>query len=109
MVLDWEKMKQVLINLCNNAADAMPEGGTLTLAARAEGAMLVIDVSDTGTGIPDDLQVFEPFATTKEAGTGLGLSIARQIVAGHDGSMSYDSTLGEGTTFRIVMPLESKP
>ena len=63
-----------------------------------------LEVSDTGVGIPEGLNIFEPFTTTKEAGTGLGLAIVQQIVAVHQGTISYTSTPSQGTTFTITLP-----
>jgi PAS domain S-box-containing protein len=105
--LDPEKVRQVLLNLCNNAIEAMPSGGTLTLKAYAESAQVIIEIIDTGTGIPAGFDVFEPFATTKEKGTGLGLMIVRQILAAHDGMVLYESEAGKGTTFRVTLPLRT--
>ncbi len=117
------QVHQVLLNLCVNARDAMPEGGTLRLtaanrllgpaeAARLPGArpgpFVLIEVSDTGTGIPPELlkRIWEPFFTTKApgAGTGLGLSTVRGIVQGHQGFIDVGSAAGQGTTFRIYLP-----
>jgi two-component system sensor kinase FixL len=105
--LDREKMTQVLLNLVKNAIEAMADGGVLSLRARADdGLHVVIEVSDTGTGIPDGVDVFEPFLTTKREGTGLGLPVARQIVAGHGGELTYHSVSGHGTTFSVRLPLD---
>ncbi|MBI4624943.1 MAG: PAS domain S-box protein [Verrucomicrobia bacterium] len=121
------QIHQVLMNLCVNARDAMPAGGTLRLVAAnhrldaaAAGAIsgarpgdwLVLEVGDTGTGIaPDTLaHLWEPFFTTKPKGkgTGLGLSTIRGIVASHQGFVELDTTVGRGTTFRVFLPaLES--
>jgi PAS domain S-box-containing protein len=105
LYVDPEKVRQVLLNLCNNAIEAMPSGGTLTLKAYAESEQLIIEIIDTGTGIPAGFDVFEPFATTKEKGTGLGLMIVRQILAAHNGTVLYESEAGKGTTFRVILPL----
>jgi C4-dicarboxylate-specific signal transduction histidine kinase len=105
--VDPEKLRQVLLNLCNNAIEAMPSGGTLTLKAYAEADEVIIEIIDTGSGIPAGFDVFEPFATTKEKGTGLGLMIVRQILAAHHGSVTYESDVGKGTTFRVTLPLGS--
>jgi two-component system cell cycle sensor histidine kinase/response regulator CckA len=117
------QMHQVMLNLCVNARDAMPEGGTLRLRAAnrtvstAEAAAwpnarpgphLLIEVGDSGTGIPPQIleRIWEPFFTTKEEGkgTGLGLSTVRGIVAGHDGFILVDTAVGRGTTFRVFLP-----
>lgn len=102
---DSEKLTQVLLNLCKNAAEAMPHGGTLTLRAGAAGARVRLEVSDTGTGLPPGLDIFEPFTTTKSQGTGLGLTIVRQIVAAHNGTLTYHSPPGQGTTFTLELPV----
>jgi two-component system sensor kinase FixL len=73
---DAEKLKQVVLNLCKNAVEAMPEGGRLTVCARCEAKQVCVEVADTGVGIPPGVNIFEPFVTTKAEGTGLGLSIA---------------------------------
>jgi two-component system, LuxR family, sensor kinase FixL len=104
--LDRDKMKQVILNICQNAVDAMPEGGTLTVSARRLQDRAVIAVQDSGTGIAKDLDVFQPFTTTKREGMGLGLSIVRQIVTAHRGTVDYVSEIGKGTTFRIWVPIK---
>lgn len=101
---DADKIKQVLLNLCKNAIEASSTGGTLTIKACAEAENLIIEIADTGTGIPEGLDIFKPFATTKDKGSGLGLTIVRQIVAEHGGSITYQSEKGKGTTFRITLP-----
>jgi signal transduction histidine kinase len=109
--LSEAKLQQVLLNLCLNAADAMPDGGRLRVAAcEAEGSDRVeITVSDEGTGIaPEALaQVFDPFFTTKEpgSGTGLGLSIVDRILTDHGARIEVRSTQGAGTTFVISLPV----
>jgi PAS domain S-box-containing protein len=105
--LDGEKIKQVFLNLYKNAMEAMAPGGQITISARLEAEHAVIEFSDTGPGIPEDFDIFEPFSTTKDKGTGLGLMVVRQILAAHDGSVSYSSKSGEGTTFRIVLPVSA--
>ncbi|HEX9844165.1 MAG TPA: PAS domain S-box protein [bacterium] len=120
---DGALLQQVLINLCVNARDAMPDGGRLTLRTamgeleperRARlglnepGPYVTIEVADTGTGItPEDLaHIFEPFFSTKEAGqgTGLGLAMAYGSVQQHNGMIDVETALGTGTTFRIHLP-----
>lgn len=103
---DAHKLKQMLLNLCKNAAEAMPGGGTLTVRARAGAGKIHIDVTDTGVGIPAGVNIFAPFVTTKAEGTGLGLSIVQQLVFAHGGDISYTSTPGQGTTFTVTLPVE---
>ncbi len=105
IVADSEKLKQVLLNLCKNATEAMPEGGTLTVRAHNSGGQVRLEVSDTGVGIPAGVDIFEPFITTKPQGTGLGLTIVRQIVSAHKGTLTYRSVSGEGTTFTVALPV----
>jgi PAS domain S-box-containing protein len=115
-VLDPTRLEQVLLNLFNNAMDAMADGGELVLgtgtAVGKKGeAQVRISVSDTGTGIAEeDLdRIFDPFFTTKEVGkgTGLGLSISYGIVQEHGGRLEVDSQPGEGATFHIVLPVDA--
>jgi signal transduction histidine kinase len=102
---DGEKLKQVLLNLCKNAAEAMPQGGTLTVRVHNSGEQVSLEVIDTGVGIPAGVNIFEPFTTTKSEGTGLGLAIVQQIVAAHGGAITYTSEPGKGTVFRLTLPL----
>ncbi|MBI2368500.1 MAG: PAS domain S-box protein [Deltaproteobacteria bacterium] len=101
---DRNKLKQALWNLCKNAVEAMPQGGTLTLKAYNAGTGIILEIGDTGGGIPAGVDVFEPFTTTKQSGSGLGLVVVRQIVAAHGGSITYSSEPGKGTTFRLALP-----
>ncbi|MCL2768730.1 MAG: ATP-binding protein [Solirubrobacterales bacterium] len=103
------ELNQVWTNLLDNAIDALGESGTITLRTRRDGECVVVDVADTGPGIPQDARarVFEPFFTTKDVGrgTGLGLGTARRIVEErHGGSLSFDSD-EHGTTFHVWLPL----
>jgi signal transduction histidine kinase len=102
--VDGNKIKQVLLNLLKNAVEAMPGGGKVTIEARATQNTVVLEISDTGVGIPLDVDAFEPFMTTKKEGTGIGLVIVRQIVTAHGGGISYRSQPGQGTSFRIELP-----
>jgi signal transduction histidine kinase len=97
----------VLKNLFRNAREAMTTGGKLSIAAYPEGQQIIIEVGDTGSGIPaDDLpQVFDPFFTSNPQGSGLGLTTVHRIVSEHNGEISVKSTVGEGTEFRIRLPL----
>ena len=104
------EMTQVVLNLAINARDAMPNGGDLTLVTRVDGDRVVVDVTDTGTGMDEATlqRIFEPFFTTKAAstdsGTGLGLSICQTIAKRAGGTISARSAVGEGTTFSFELP-----
>jgi PAS domain S-box-containing protein len=102
--LDAAKMKQVILNLCKNAIEAMPAGGCLTLKGYQCGRMVVLEISDSGMGVPDDVNVFELFATTKPAGSGLGLPLAAQLVSAHKGTIDFTTEPGRGTTFKVCLP-----
>jgi two-component system NtrC family sensor kinase len=102
------QLEMALINLVVNAVQAMDGGGTLVVASAARGDDVEILVSDTGHGIPEEIQatIFEPFFTTKPEGkgTGLGLSTVLMIVERHHGRIELTSAPGKGTTFRILLP-----
>jgi two-component system NtrC family sensor kinase len=104
------QINQVLLNLITNAAQAMDEGGTLTVASRRSGDQVEIDVTDTGSGIPDEVmpKIFDPFFTTKPVGegTGLGLSIVHKIVQSHGGSIKVRTAARKGTTFTVSFPID---
>lgn len=102
--MDRAKMKQVLLNLLKNAAESMPNGGRINVAADASERTVSVEITDTGRGIPLGFDPFEPFVTTKKDGTGIGLVISRQTVAAHHGRLSYQSRTDQGTTFRIELP-----
>src|SRR6185503_378038 len=127
---DQTQCHQVLLNLCVNARDAMPNGGTLRISAeattsapgsakdlsrdeRSEGAYVVIRVADTGTGMPPQLldKIFDPFFTTKEAGkgTGLGLSTSLTIVRNHGGHIRVHSEPSRGSRFDVYLPVAPAP
>jgi two-component system sensor kinase FixL len=99
-------LRRALVNLMQNALDAMPEGGWLTLRGRRTASQVHLEISDTGVGIPEDKLplLFEPLHTTKPEGTGLGLYLVREIVAAHDGRIAVHSVPGAGTTFTITLP-----
>lgn len=107
-------IQQIVINLCNNAIDAMPGKGVLTIrmkhASLDKTKGIRLDVEDTGQGIPEEIksQIFNPFFTTKEVGrgTGLGLSLVYEIVQKHQGQITLDSKVGKGTTFHVFLPIE---
>jgi len=119
VVADPGQIKQVLINLVHNAAEALAEGGTIKLRAIEDRIALggrtreavILEVEDDGPGIPAEVQerLFDPFFTTKPSGTGLGLSIAARIMQKHDGALRFQTTANRGTTFGIVLPLKPEP
>jgi len=108
--IDPAQIKQVLVNLIKNAIQAMTKGGTLTLQTDSSADGVVLSVADTGGGIPSEQinRIFEPFFTTKKKGTGLGLMIVRRIVRDHCGHINIESHVGQGTVFRIWLPLYEK-
>lgn len=105
--VDRNYLKQVLLNLVLNGIQSMPRGGSLTLEAKAAGGTMDVIVADTGEGIPKEIlpRIFEPYFTTKTRGVGLGMTIARRIVEAHGGTLTVDSTVGQGTRFRITIPI----
>ncbi|HEY7205536.1 MAG TPA: GAF domain-containing protein, partial [Methylomirabilota bacterium] len=111
---DPAELREAFTNLVLNALDAMPHGGTLTLrtsAGEGPGGEVRVDVSDTGTGIPEHIRqkIFDPFFTTKgPKGTGLGLSMAYGILARHSGRITVESEEGQGTTFHLAFPSSDK-
>ncbi len=105
-----DKLKQVLLNLVLNAKDAMPEGGTLSIGTYKQNGFVSLNVADTGAGIaPENInRIFDAFFTTKSAvsGVGLGLSVTYGIIRQHEGTITVESKLGEGTTFTIRLPVQ---
>jgi PAS domain S-box-containing protein len=103
------KLQQVFLNLFLNARDAMPKGGWLSISSRGDGQRAIIEIADTGSGIPAEhlSRIYDPFFTTKSLGhgTGLGLSITYGIVREHEGTITVDSAVGQGTQFTISLPL----
>jgi two-component system, sporulation sensor kinase E len=110
--IDATQIQQVLVNLIKNAMQAMSRGGTLTLQTGEGSDGVWVSVADTGGGIPQEqiARIFEPFYTTKKKGSGLGLMIVQRIVRAHSGKIEVESRVGQGTNFRIWLPLyERKP
>ncbi|MBD3380157.1 MAG: PAS domain S-box protein [Candidatus Omnitrophica bacterium] len=105
--MDEKQMHEVFMNILKNAADAMPEGGRITIKSSQADRNVRIEISDTGEGISQEniKKVFDPFFTTKEQGTGLGLSVCYGIIKAHNGDLRYTSRKGEGTTATIVLPV----
>jgi PAS domain S-box-containing protein len=106
VLADRGQMEQVLLNLCVNARDAMPTGGTITITVSAIEDQVVLEAADTGVGMSEETRarVFEPFFTTKRTGTGLGLATVYGIVQRSGGRISVHSAPGKGTRFRIALP-----
>ena len=109
--LDPAQMKQVLVNVIKNAMQAMTKGGELTVQTGASSEGVWLSIADTGCGIPQDQikRIFEPFFTTKKKGSGLGLMIVQRIIRAHGGRIDLESRVGQGTTFRIWLPLQERP
>lgn len=112
LAFDARLLRQAIINLAVNGIQAMPKGGVLTLKTKEElyneRRWAVLEVSDTGAGIPPSVQknLFQPFFTTKATGTGLGLAVVKRIVEAHRGEISFESEPGQATLFRVRLPLE---
>lgn len=108
IVMDSQQLKQAVLNILKNAINAMPSGGTLTVTTECLKEYAKIDVTDTGSGIPEAVlrQLFTPFFTTRQTGTGLGLAVTRQIVEEHEGTIDIKSEEGKGTTCLIFLPLQ---
>jgi two-component system sensor histidine kinase HydH len=106
VLLDREMFKQALLNLLLNAQQAMPGGGEITIQAAREKDGVVLDVIDTGKGMPPDVaaKVFRPFFSTRTGGTGLGLATTRKIIEAHNGTIDLQSEVGRGTKFTIRLP-----
>ncbi len=108
--LDPAQIKQALTNLIKNAMQAMTHGGVLTVQTGSGADGVWVSIADTGCGIPPEQlnRIFEPFFTTKKKGSGLGLMIVQRIVREHEGLMKLESHVGQGTTFRIWLPLHER-
>jgi signal transduction histidine kinase len=104
LLMDAEKIKQVVINLVRNAVEAMDEGGTVVVGTGVRDGRVLLSVSDTGPGLPEGVDVFQLFVTTKPKGTGLGLSIVQQIVLQHGGEIRAQAAPGGGAAFVISLP-----
>jgi signal transduction histidine kinase len=108
-----DRIRQILVNLLTNAHEYTPEGASIGIAARAVGAEVEISVSDNGPGIPPDQleRIFERFTrgdaglTQRVGGTGLGLAISKSLVELHGGSIGAESTVGQGSTFHVRLPI----
>ena len=107
IVTDFSMLKRALTNLTQNAIQAMPDGGQLTLRANHKGTRVFISVEDTGEGIPEEVKpkLFTPMVTTKSKGQGLGLAVVKRLVEALNGTISFESQLGKGTKFIIELPI----
>jgi len=109
VMADPQQIMQIFLNLIMNGAQAMPNGGTLTVKSyfNTVTGRVAIDINDTGTGISEEniKKLFSPFFTTKDGGTGLGLAITRRIIEEHKGEIKVKSRVGEGTTFTVELPV----
>jgi signal transduction histidine kinase len=108
---DRDQLRQLLLNLMSNAYQSMPEGGRVTVGAVSGGGVVTMWVTDTGLGIPGDVRarLFEPFFTTKARGVGLGLAVCSRVVEAHHGEIAVESSPGEGSTFRVTLPMLVTP
>jgi signal transduction histidine kinase len=111
VMVDEDELRQVLVNLMENACQAMVKGGTLTVGTKAQGDSVEISIADTGCGIPQEhlKKIFDAFFTTKSRGTGLGLAVVKKIIDRHQGQIDVQSKVGEGTRFRIRLPVKGAP
>jgi len=105
---DATRLRQTFDNLLRNAMEAQPAGGEVMVTAKAEGAQLLIDISDAGPGVPPEqrAEIFEFGKTTKATGSGIGLPLSQLIVESHGGSLAYQERNGSGATFRVQLPME---
>jgi two-component system sporulation sensor kinase A len=108
MMLDVGKMKRVFTVLVENAVEAMPEGGNLTIDSKQERDSVVVTVGDTGGGIPEAIRgkIFVAFGAKKRGGYGLGLAATKKIVEAHGGSVAFMTDMGKSTTFTVSLPIK---
>lgn len=106
--IDADQIQQVFINIINNALQAMPDGGRLSIRAGSKAELVVVEFIDTGTGIPESAmnKIFDPLFTTKAKGIGLGLSVCKGILERHEGAIQAESKPGEGTRFTVSLPIK---
>lgn len=105
--VDVDFLKQAILNVVLNGVQAMPQGGTLAISARQEEDSIITEIRDQGAGIPHEIQekIFELYFTTKKEGSGIGLAQTYQILQWHYGSVDFESTEGQGATFRLRLPV----
>ena len=106
LVIDADILKRILTNLVSNAVQAMPEGGKLSVHVYRNGGSTIMEVSDTGRGIPEDVKakLFTPLFTTKSKGQGFGLAVVKRMTEALGGSVTFESKVGEGTKFIVSLP-----
>ena len=105
--VDPDQIRRAFLNILRNAMEAQPDhGGSITVTTRSDETTITVIFSDSGAGMPEEVQekIFTPFFTTKSGGTGLGLSITQHIINEHKGEIVYESTPGAGTTFNVRLP-----
>jgi signal transduction histidine kinase len=105
--VDLDLMKQAILNVIINGMQAMPQGGALTISAHRDEDSVVAEIRDEGIGIPHDLQekIFELYFTTRKGGSGIGLAQTYQALQWHYGSIDFETVEGQGTTFRLRLPV----
>lgn len=106
-----ERLRRVFNNIISNGIEIKGEGAEIRIAIYKEGENGYIDIKDNGPGISEDKKekIFEPFFSTKKGGTGLGLAIVKKILTEHKGKIKVFSRLGEGTLFRVILPIKNSP
>jgi two-component system sensor histidine kinase HydH len=110
MICDFTKLEMVFTNLIMNAIQAMNNSGKVDIKMVERDNDIIIEISDTGHGIPQNIvtKIFEPLFTTKQTGTGLGLASCKKIIEQHNGTIDVTSTVGQGTTFTIKLPKQNR-
>ncbi len=106
---DWDHLQAAVVNLLRNAAESTPSGGQVLVSTQREQDHVLIRVTDTGDGIPPEVQpkIFDPYFSTKKSGTGLGLPTVRRVAEEHGGALSFTSEPGRGTQFTLRLPLRN--
>ncbi|MFC1901487.1 sensor histidine kinase [Chloroflexota bacterium] len=110
VAIDTDQIRQVLVNIINNAVQAMPEGGKLTIGAGTVNNAIQVEITDTGISIPEEAinKIFDPLYTMKAKGIGLGLAVCKSIIERHQGHIEAASQVGKGTTFTVSLPLKTE-
>jgi signal transduction histidine kinase len=101
-------VKQALLNVVLNGVQAMADGGVLTIRSKSDNGSAIVEVHDQGPGIPPEIRdkIFNLYFTTKKAGSGIGLAMTYRVMQLHNGALEFDSIFGEGTSFRLQLPLQ---